>query len=79
MYYLGTMATIPSPDPPGRSLPSNLTQQKATAVPGKEIKKRKNLTNAVKLEILKLVESEQNKSSVGAKFGIKKSTVRGIY
>ena len=79
MYCFGTMAAIPPPDHPGKSLPPNPTQRKATAVPGKEIKKRKNLSYAVKLEIVKLVESGQSKSSVGAKFGINESTVRGIY
>ena len=69
MYYLGTMAAIPPPEHPGRSLPPNPAQQKATAVPGKEIKKRKNLTYAVKLEIAKLVESGHSKSSVRAKLG----------
>lgn len=48
-------------------------------MPGKEIKKRKNLTYAVKYEIVKLIENGQSKSSVGAKFGINESTVRGIY
>ena len=73
------MAAIPSPDHPGRFLPPNPTQRKATAVPGKEIKKRKKLMYAVKLEITKLVESGQSKSSVGTKFDNNKSTVRGIY
>ena len=72
------MAAIPPPDHPGRSLPTNPTQRKTTAIPGKEIK-RKHLTYAVQLEIVKLVESGQSKSSVETKFGINESTVRGIY
>ena len=77
--YLGTMASTPPPSGPGRSLPPNPTQRKATAAPGKEIKKRKNLTYAVKYEIVKLIENGHSKSSVGTKFGINESTVRGIY
>ena len=69
MYYFGTMAAIPPPDHPGGSLPPNPAQRKATVVPGKEIKRRKNFTYAVKQEIVKWIESEQSKSSVGAKFG----------
>ena len=57
MYYFVTMVAIPPPDHPGKSLPPNPTQRKATVLPRKEIKKRKNLTYAVKLEISKLVES----------------------
>ena len=72
MYYFGTMAANPPPDNPGRSLPPKPTQRKA-------INKRKNLTYAVKLEIVKLVESGQSKSSVGAKFSINEFTVNGIY
>ena len=63
------MAAIPSPDHPGRALAPSLTHWKAIMVPGKEIKKRKNVTYAVKQEIVKWIESEQSKSSVGAKFG----------
>ena len=74
MYYLETMVVIPYSDHPGRSLPPNPSQRKATSVPGKETKKRKNLTYLVKLERVKLVESGQSKSFVGAKFGINEST-----
>ena len=70
---LGQWPLFPPPAHPGRSLTPNPTQQKATTVPGKEIKKRQNLTYAVKLELSKLVESGQSKSSVRAKFGINES------
>ena len=43
------------------------------------MKKRKNLTYAQKLEIVKLIDAGERKCSVGKKFGINESTVRGIY
>ena len=47
--------------------------------PGREVKKRKNLTYAQKLEIVKMIDKGQTKCSVGKKFGVNESTVRGIY
>lgn len=66
------MANIPPRHPP------TIAQRKAMA-PGREIKKRKNLTYAQKLEIVKLIDSGETKRSVGKKFAINESTVRGIY
>ena len=63
----------------GRYSPDQPDPVKGNSGIGKEIMKRKNLTHDVKLEIVKLVESGQSKSFVGAKFGINESTVRGIY
>ena len=42
---------------PGKSLPPNPTQGKTSAVKGKEIKKRKNLTYSEKYERVKLIDS----------------------
>ena len=72
------MASTP-PKRPGKSQPPNPTQRKYSAVKGKDIKKRKNLTYAEKYEIVKLIDSGERKNKVGEKFGINESTVRGIY
>lgn len=42
-------------------------------------KKRKNLTFAQKLEIVKLIDCGETKRSVGEKFDVNESRVRGIY
>ena len=50
-----------------------------SAAPRREIKRRKNLTHVQKLEIVKLIDGGEKMRSVGKKFGINESTVRGIY
>uniref|UniRef100_UPI00358ECFDF tigger transposable element-derived protein 1-like n=1 Tax=Myxine glutinosa TaxID=7769 RepID=UPI00358ECFDF len=58
--------------------PPTIAQRNAAA-PAREIKKRKNLTYAQKCEIVQLIDNGETKRSVGKKFGINESTVRGIY
>ena len=71
-YTYITMATVPT------SYPPTIAARNA-ANPTREVKKRKNLTYAQKLEIVKLIDGGETKRSVGKKFGINESTVRGIY
>ncbi|KAK3884887.1 hypothetical protein Pcinc_010861 [Petrolisthes cinctipes] len=58
--------------------PPTVAERNAKA-PGREIKKRKNLTYAEKLEIIKKIDGGVKKRAVGVQFGINESTVRGIY
>ena len=53
--------------------------QRDAARPSRDIKKRKNLTYSEKLEIVKCIENGDSKRSVGKRFGINESTVRGIF
>ncbi|XP_076030752.1 distal antenna-related isoform X2 [Oratosquilla oratoria] len=53
--------------------------ERHSAEPTREVKKRKNLTYAQKLEVVKLIDAGETKRSEGKKFGINESTVRGIY
>ena len=43
------------------------------------IRRRKNLSYEEKLEIVKLIDSGETKRSVGKKYGLNESTIRGIY
>ena len=65
-----------TPNPPTR--PPTIAERNSAA-PGREIKRCKNFTYFQKLEIVKLINGGEKKRSVGKKFGINESTVRGIY
>ena len=47
--------------------------------PVAKVRKRKNLTYAQKLEIVEMIDKGERKYRVGKKFGIKESTIQGIY
>ena len=66
------MANIPPLRPP------TIKERNALA-PNREIKTRKNLNYAQKLEIVKLIDNGKTKRSVAKEFGINKATVCGIY
>ena len=66
------MANIPPLHPP------TIKERNALA-PNREIKTRKNLNYAQKLEIVKLIDNGKTKQSVAKELGINESIVRGIY
>ncbi|KAK3862478.1 hypothetical protein Pcinc_031663 [Petrolisthes cinctipes] len=58
---------------------ANVPQTHPPTAPGREIKKRKNLTYAEKWEIVKLINGGQTKLSAAKKYNINESTIRDIY